>query len=154
MGEGIDGTRMRELVANDKREMFLSHVPPHLSDSEKDRVWDIVSSEKKTIVPSGVGSSPGNLFTEMMYRMIEEELTVQQRQIKVSKSKADNLYAVDEASCSKTKKKKRKNLKEDELEEISTVAGGFEMSAAKSKQPNDDDDENPSIIREDEEEIV
>ena len=71
MGEGISGTKMRELVANDKREKFLSHLPPHLSDSEKDRVWDIVSPEKKTI---GVEFSSVEPFTEVLYRMIDNIL--------------------------------------------------------------------------------
>jgi hypothetical protein len=122
MGEGISGTKMRELVANDKREVFLSHVPSHLSDSEKDRVWDIVSSEKKT---TGVESSSAEPFTEILYRTIERML------------------------AEKAPSKKKKKLEEDELEEVSTVGGGsMEVSAGKKKKKSmirEDEDEDEIV---------
>ena len=43
-GKGMGGTALRNLVASDKKNSFLSMLPEHLASDVKENVWDIVST--------------------------------------------------------------------------------------------------------------
>ena len=43
-GEGMGGTEMRDLIASGNEISFISKLPDHLSDKEKQMAWNIVST--------------------------------------------------------------------------------------------------------------
>ena len=43
-GEGMGGTAMRELIFAGDKDKFLSKLPKHLSDDEKEDIWNLVTS--------------------------------------------------------------------------------------------------------------
>lgn len=49
----VSGTRMREFLANDDYESFISYLPDCLSDKEKEEYWELLSNDMN-----------GNLITE------------------------------------------------------------------------------------------
>jgi hypothetical protein len=43
-GKGMGGTALRNLIASDKKDSFLSMLPEHLASDVKENIWDIVST--------------------------------------------------------------------------------------------------------------
>ena len=42
-GEGMGGTALRNLIAADKKDTFLSKLPKHLNQTKQEEIWEIVS---------------------------------------------------------------------------------------------------------------
>ena len=77
-GAGMGGTQLRNLVAAGEKEKFISKLPKHLNDKEKETVWNVASSasnesldrliddtidEMATVASGAVEGSPGGFGT-------------------------------------------------------------------------------------------
>jgi len=49
-GAGMGGTSLRNLIADDKKDTFLSKLPKHLNKADQEEVWEIVSPQSNEIL--------------------------------------------------------------------------------------------------------
>lgn len=47
--DGISGTFVRNLIETNNKETFFNYLPMHISENEKETIWNLVSLEKKSL---------------------------------------------------------------------------------------------------------
>ena len=68
-GVGMGGTQLRNLIAAGDKETFISKLPEHLNDKEKESVWKIASTPAR-----GRALRPGLDSNESLDRLIDDAI--------------------------------------------------------------------------------
>jgi hypothetical protein len=60
---GVSGTKMREFIKNDQKDLFQKFLPEHLSDEQKEQAWGIVTGLNESGADTSWEDEDGNKIT-------------------------------------------------------------------------------------------